>query len=47
MLDFDKYEYYNLPHVTTCPGLPCNAAYPGRDKLYKVNFNYILPIATL
>ena len=22
MLDFDKYEFYNLPHVTTCPGLP-------------------------
>ena len=22
MLIFDKYEYYNLPHVTTCPGLP-------------------------
>ena len=22
MLDFDKYECYNLPHVTTCPSLP-------------------------
>ena len=22
LLDFDKYECYNLPHVTTCPGLP-------------------------
>ena len=22
MLDFHKYECYNLPHVTTCPGLP-------------------------
>ena len=21
MLDFDKYECYNLPHITTCPGL--------------------------
>ena len=22
MSDFDKCECYNLPHVTTCPGLP-------------------------
>ena len=22
MLDFHKYQCYNLPHVTTCPGLP-------------------------
>ena len=22
MLDFDKYECYNLPHIATCPGLP-------------------------
>ena len=22
MLDFDKYECYNLPHVTICPDLP-------------------------
>ena len=22
MLDFHKYECYNLPHVTTCPGFP-------------------------
>ena len=22
MLDFHKYECYNLPHVTSCPGLP-------------------------
>ena len=27
MLHFDKYDYYNLPHVTTCPGLP----YPDPD----------------
>ena len=24
MLHFDKYECYNLPYVTTCPGLPNN-----------------------
>ena len=22
MLDFEEYECYNLPHVTTCPRLP-------------------------
>ena len=30
MLDFDKYECYNLPHVTTCPSFP----YFGSESAY-------------
>ena len=31
VLDFDRYEYYNLPCVTTCPDLSYQAQQSGID----------------
>ena len=39
MLDFEKYECYNLPHVTTCPVSPMSLSYIGifvRPQIRKV-----------
>ena len=38
MLDLDKYECYNLPHVTTCPGFPYQQDVDGMSKRKEKTF---------